>query len=165
MDPKECHRLIADYFQKLIPGGKEYYIHHFTIKKGPNYWGLIFGTNHTLGMEKFLRVCWKEDVYSGESNFNKDNDIPVDWLFYTGETINKKQRIKNEIKNKILLQEITNNKEGLKYALRNRCLPEVYISAIQELEKENVVKCSPKSNRQSTNIHRVDIYKIEVIKQ
>ena len=47
-------------------------------------------------MKKFLRVCWKEDVYSGESNFNKDNDIPVDWLFYTGETTNKKQRIKME---------------------------------------------------------------------
>jgi three-Cys-motif partner protein len=164
-DPKECHRLIADYFQKLVPEEKEYYVHHFTIKKGPNYWGLIFGTNHTLGMEKFLRVCWKEDIYSGESNFNKDNDIPVDWLFYTGETTNKKQRVKDEIKKKILSGEITNNKDGLKYALKNRCLPEVYISAIQELEKDNRVKCSPKFNKQATNIHKVVTYNIEVIKQ
>jgi three-Cys-motif partner protein len=164
-NPKECHRLIADYFQKLVPKQKEYYIHHFTIKKGPNYWGLVFGTNHTLGMEKFLRVCWKEDIYSGESNFNIDNDEPVDSLFFTGETTNKKEKIKDEIKKKILSGEITNNKDGLKYAVKNRCLPEVYISAIQELGKDNRVKCSPKFNKQATNIHKVATYNIEVIKQ
>ncbi|MDR2409200.1 MAG: three-Cys-motif partner protein TcmP [Bacteroidales bacterium] len=162
-DPKECHRLIADYYQKLIPKSKEYYIHHFTIKKGPNYWGLIFGTNHTLGMEKFLRVCWKVDIYSGESNFNKDNDIPIDSLFYTGETSNKKERVKVEIKNKIFSREIKKNIDGLKYALKNRCLPEIYVSVIQELEKNKMIKCSPKINRQSTNIHRADIYQIEVL--
>ncbi|MDR1147004.1 MAG: three-Cys-motif partner protein TcmP [Spirochaetaceae bacterium] len=163
-DPKECHRVIADYFQKLVPEGKEYYIHHFTLKKGPNYWGLIFGTNHTLGMEKFLKVCWKEDIYSGESNFNIDNDEPVGSLFFTGETTNKKTKLKDDIKNKILSREITNNKDGLKYALRNRCLPEVYISAIQELEKDNSVRCFPKFNKQTTSIHKVDIYNIEVLK-
>jgi three-Cys-motif partner protein len=164
-EPKECHRLIADYFQKLVPEGKEYYVHHFTIKKDSNYWGLIFGTNHTLGMEKFLRVCWKEDIYSGESNFNTDNDIPADWLFYTGETTNKKHRVKDEIKNKILSGEITNNKDGLKYTLRNRCLPEVFVSVILELERNKLVKCFPKINRQAANIHNAAFYRIEVIKQ
>jgi three-Cys-motif partner protein len=113
-DPKECHRLIADYFQKLIPKEKEYYIHHFSIKKGPNYYGLIFGTNHTLGMEKFLKVCWKQDKFSGESDFNIDNDEPVDSLFYTGETTHKKERVKDDIKAKILSGEITDNRIGLR---------------------------------------------------
>ena len=31
-EPKECHRAIAGYFKTLVD--KEYYIHHFTIKKG-----------------------------------------------------------------------------------------------------------------------------------
>ncbi len=31
--PKECHREIANYFKALIPIEKEYYVHHFTIKK------------------------------------------------------------------------------------------------------------------------------------
>jgi three-Cys-motif partner protein len=164
-NPKECHRLIADYFQKLVPDEKEYYIHHFTIKKGPNYWGLIFGTNHTLGMEKFLRVCWKEDIYSGESNFNIDNDEPVDSLFFTGETTNKKEKIKDDIKKKILSGEITNNKDGLKYALKNRCLPEIFVSVILELEKNKLVKCFPKINRQAANIHNAAFYRIEIITQ
>lgn len=29
--PKECHRIIADYFRNLVDSKKEYYIHHFTI--------------------------------------------------------------------------------------------------------------------------------------
>jgi hypothetical protein len=163
-NPKECHRLIADYFQNLVPRRKEYYIHHFSIKKSPNYYGLIFGTNHTLGMEKFLRVCWKHDQYSGESNFNIDNDEPIDSLFYTGETTNKKEKVKDEIKKKILSGEITNNISGLKYALKRRCLPELFVSIILGLEKNKQVRCIPKVNKQATNIHKVDLYQIEVIK-
>jgi three-Cys-motif partner protein len=161
-NPKECHRLIADYYQRLIPEGKEYYIHHFTIKKGANYWGLIFGTNHTLGMEKFLRVCWKYDNFSGESNFNIDNDEPFDSLFYTGETTNKKEKIKDDIKKKILSEEITDNRSGLKYALKNRCLPALFVDVATELEKAGLVTCFPKLNRQATNIHRVNSYRIRV---
>jgi three-Cys-motif partner protein len=164
-DPKECHRLIADYYQKLIPRHKEYYIHHFTIKKKGNYLGLIFGTNHSLGMEKFLRICWKHDIYSGESDFNIDNDEPVDSLFFTGETTNKKDKVKREIKAKILSGEISNNRQGLKYALKNRCLPDVYVSVIQELEKDKLISCHPKMNRQSTSIHKADLYHIEVLKR
>jgi three-Cys-motif partner protein len=164
-DPKECHRLIADYFQKLVPQKKEYYIHHFTIKKGSNYWGLIFGTNHSLGMEKFLRVCWKHDKFSGESNFNIDDDEPVDSLFYTGETTNKKERIKDDIKKKILSGEISDNRKGLKYALKNRCLPELFVTTVSELEKDKHIRCFPKLNKQSTNIHKVNLYQIEVLKQ
>jgi hypothetical protein len=163
--PDECHRLIADYYQKLIPQNKEYYIHHFTIKKGANYWGLIFGTNHSLGMEKFLRVCWKKDKYSGESDFNIDNDEPVDSLFYTGNTSNKKEKVKNDIKVKILASEISDNIQGLKYALKNRCLPEVFVSVVQELEKGGLVKCYQKMNKQSTDIHKADLYHIEVLKR
>jgi three-Cys-motif partner protein len=162
---KECHRLIADYFQKLIPHDKEYYIHHFTIAKKSKYYGLIFGTNHTLGMEKFLKVCWKIDKYSGESNFNIDNDEPVDSLFYTGKTTNKKEKVKKEIRAKVLSGEIADNIHGLKYALKNRCLPEVFVLAMQELEKENLIKCYPKMNKQCSNIHKVDSYSIEVLKR
>jgi hypothetical protein len=164
-DSKECHRLIADYFEQLVPRGKEYYIHHFSIKKGPNYYGLIFGTNHSLGMEKFLRVCWRHDKFSGESNFNIDNDEPVDSLFYTGETTNKKEKIKKEIKKSILSGKITDNKSGLKYALKKRCLPEVFVSTISELEKNKFIRCHPKFNGQSINIHKANLYQIEVLKQ
>ena len=73
--PNEIHRGVANYFRDLISTKTEYYLHHFSIQKEVNrgnYYGLIFGTGHSLGMEKFLKVCWKEDPFSGEANYNID---------------------------------------------------------------------------------------------
>ena len=80
-EPEECHRLLAEYYRSLIPENIEYYLYSFTIKKGSNYYGLIFGSSHSLGMEKFLRVCWKYDIYSGDSNCNLDDDEEWGELF------------------------------------------------------------------------------------
>jgi three-Cys-motif partner protein len=161
-DPKECHRLIADYFEKLIPQNKKYYIHHFTIKKGSNYWGLIFGTSHTLGMEKFLRVCWKKNIYSGDASFNKNDDFEKDSLFYDEKHTNKKEIVREKIKQNILNGNISNNRAGLEFALKERCLPDLFVDVVTELEKAGLITCFPKSNRQATNIHKVNLYQIRV---
>ena len=62
------HTLIKEYYQFLLPKDKDYFLHAFTMKKGSNYYGLIFCSGHSFGMEKFMRVCWKVDPEAGESN-------------------------------------------------------------------------------------------------
>ncbi|MDR1974700.1 MAG: three-Cys-motif partner protein TcmP [Bacteroidales bacterium] len=161
--PQECHRLIADYYQNLIPTSREYYLHHFTIKKGSNYWGLIFGSNHTLGMEKFLKVCWEKDKFSGESNCNIDNDYQKGTLFYTEEETNKKQMYRSILRDKILSGEIKDNITGLKYALKNRCLPELFTQVMKELENEKLISRTGKKNYSSTNIHKIQPYLINLL--
>jgi three-Cys-motif partner protein len=153
--PQECHRLIAQYYKKLIPINKDYYLHHFTIKKETNYWGLIFGTNHSLGMEKFLRVCWRHDELSGESNFNINNDFPKGTLFFNEAGTMKKQNMELEIRNKVLSKNITNNISGFKYALKNGCLPELFTSTIKKLESEKKIVRIGNLNYSSTDIHKV----------
>jgi hypothetical protein len=162
--PRDCHRQIADYYQGLFKG-KNYYLHNFTIKNGANYWGLIFGTNHSLGMEKFLKVCWNKDRLSGEANFNINDDFPSGSLFYTEEGTNKKEKAREKIRSKIISEEIKDNIIGLQFTLKLRCLPEVFVDVIKELEKTKLILCTPKSNRQATNIHKADKYQIEVIKK
>ncbi len=165
--PKECHRSIAKYYRNLIPEGTEYYLHHFSLKKGrekgANIYGLIFGTNHTLGMEKFLKVCWKHDKYSGESNFNIDNDWTEDTLFHRTSQPNKKQRIISEIEGQILHGEITDNITGLKYALRKGWLPVLFTEVVKDLEKQGKIYREGEVNNASTNIHKVQRYTIHVI--
>lgn len=160
--PKECHRIIADYFRSLIPTNKDYYLHSFTIQKGKNYYGLIFGTSHSLGMEKFLNVCWKEDKLAGESNCNIENDFEPGTLFHNPLNTNKTQRVLTEIKNNILLGIISNNKQGLKFALKKGCKPSLYVTAISELLESKKVDINGKFNKQATNIHKVDEYTIIV---
>jgi len=161
--PKDCHRLIAQYYKDIIPTNKEYYLHHFTIQKGANYWGLIFGTNHSLGMEKFLKVCWSIDKLSGESNCNLNQDFEEGSLFYTERETVKKQKIELDIRHKVLIGEISDNISGLKYALKNGCLPELFTSTIKKLEYEQKIVRTGKLNYSSTNIHNAKHYKINVI--
>lgn len=160
--PKECHRVIADYFRNLIPAEKEYYLHSFTIKKGTNYYGLIFGTNHSLGMEKFVKVCWKHDNQAGESNCNINNDFEQDSLFYSQTNTIKKVAVQEELEYKILHSEISDNETGLKYALKKGCEPKLFVETVKKLQNQNKIEIDGKFNAQSINIHKVEKYKIVV---
>ena len=50
--------------------------------KGANIYGLIFGSAHPLGMDKFLQVAWKTDEINGEADFdiNRENIRPGEML-------------------------------------------------------------------------------------
>ena len=161
--PKECHRVIADYYKSLVPSDKEYYIHAFTIQKGKNYYGLVFGTNHSLGMEKFVKVCWKYDSMSGDSNCNIDEDYLPGTLFFDQENSNKKSMVKEQLERLILGGSITTNIEGLKYALTHGCEPKLFVEVITKLKKDQRISIEGKFNRQSSNIHRVDKYNIVLL--
>ena len=162
--PKECHRIIAQYFKSLIPIDQEYYLHHFTIQKENkgNYYGLIFGTNHTFGMEKFLKVCWSKDPFSGESNCNIDDDFEKNSLFYKKSSSHKIGRVKEEIKDTILSGEICDNISGFKYTMQKGCEPSLFIKVVKSLESEEKIKRYGDVNNSSTNIHRVKKYTIKV---
>lgn len=156
--PNEIHRAVADYFRDLIPQNKEYYLHHFSIRKEEkkgNYYGLIFGTGHTFGMEKFLKVCWKHDALSGEANYNIDNNYETGTLFATlGENV-KRDTSADEIKRLILSGKIRDNISGLKYAMHKGCEPKLFTEVILQLEKENKIIRQGNVNNQSSNIHRI----------
>lgn len=153
--PKECHRLIKEYFENQIPKGKDYYLHSFTIKKGSNYYGLIFGTNHSLGMEKILKVCWEEDKLSGDSNCNIDNDYEEGSLFYNESETQKRVTIKQELKDKILNGNIKDNISGLKYALHRGCQPKVFVEVMRDLKAQGKVDTIGAFNKSAVNIHKI----------
>lgn len=164
--PNEIHRTVAEYFKELIPTNMEYYLHHFSIRKDKNrgnYYGLIFGTKHTLGMEKFLKVCWKYDLFSGEANYNIDNNFGPDSLFHVvGETV-KKTEVEDDVKDKILSGKISTNIEGLKYVMHRGCQPQLFTDVVNQLEKERLIERLGEINYSSTNIHKAKTYHIKIL--
>jgi len=68
------HRAALDYYRGLLPTGEKYFLAPFSIKKGPNIYGLIFGSAHQLGVDKFLQVAWRNDATSGEADFDIDRE-------------------------------------------------------------------------------------------
>lgn len=161
--PKECHRIVANYFNSLIPKENEYYLHHFSIKKGTNYYGLIFGTSHTFGIEKFLKVCWNKDKMSGEASFDLNNDYQPGTLFYTEENTNKIEKFKKELEINILNGKIKSNIQGLKYTLKSGVLTKSFPEKIIELVNKNKISIKGNFNKKISNIHTLkngDIYDI-----
>ena len=63
--PSEIHEIVLDYYKNLIPEDNQTRIYPFTLKKNRNVYGLIFGSKHPLGVEKFLKVAWKKNTSNG----------------------------------------------------------------------------------------------------
>jgi len=161
-EPKHCHKLVSQYFKNTIPKNKEYYLHQFSIKKGTNYYGLIFGTSHSLGMEKFLKVCWSQDKMAGEANFDINDDFKLGTLFYDEQFSNKIQKYRDELYIKILNKEIVSNIQGLKFALKYGIQTKNYLEIILDLiQKDKIQITKGKINKKISSIHRLkdnDIY-------
>lgn len=87
------HRKVVDHYKSFIPEGKQYYLAPFSIKKDKNIYGLIFGSNHSLGIEKFLNVCWRKDKLRGEANYDIDNERINSSTPFLFEELNRPQKI------------------------------------------------------------------------
>ncbi len=81
-DHYHVHRAVLHFYRALLPERSEYYLAPFSILKGANVYGLIFGSAHPLGMDKFLQVAWKADEINGEADFdiNRENILPGEML-------------------------------------------------------------------------------------
>lgn len=121
----KVHRLIADYYRGLAPKG--YWVGHFSIKKGGNIYGLIFGTNHWRGMQKFVEVAWKLDEEAGEANFDIESEQKQSEMdFEKGEygfKESKLEQFKREIEEGILDSSLKTDGEVYLYCLMNGILP------------------------------------------
>lgn len=133
------HRCVLKYYRSLIPANREYYLCPFSIKKGANIYGLIFGTGHLLGIDKFINQCWKIDPHTGDSNFNIDkDDINEDQmkLFPEIDRPKKVQRFENDLKNEILGNALKTNVDIYRYTLFNGFKAEHARKVISQLVKD-----------------------------
>ncbi len=141
---QKCHRTYADFLNQMIPAGKEYYIGCFTIKKSAsNHYGLIFGTNHSFGAEKFQKVCWKIDEKVGEADFNIDSEPAYNSqmaLFEEYSISHKIHNFKNKVKKLINEKQLKTDVEVYKWALTQRCLVKHATEILNEMMKEGKIK-------------------------
>jgi three-Cys-motif partner protein len=73
-DSYHVHRAAFDYYKNLIPPQDEVFLGQFSIRKRSNIYGLVFGSQHPLGIHKFLQVAWRNDQIAGEANFDVERE-------------------------------------------------------------------------------------------
>jgi hypothetical protein len=145
----EIHRVVLDYYRSLVPKEKKYFLAPFTIKKGANIYGLIFGTSHILGIDKFLHQCWKIDTQRGEANFDIDQDRISDdspKLFPEMNIPKKLMIFEEQLTEEILQESLDTNKIIYQFTLLNGFLPKHAREIIKKLIK------SQKLPKQKLNI-------------
>jgi len=126
MTTKTAHRILCNAYKRWLPVNQEYYLAPFSIEKdhGSNVYGLIFGSRHPAGIDKFLSICWKEDKLRGEANFDIDGEhiVPDQMTLWDEIKIpNKIQVFEKHLRELILDKKLTSNVEVYKYALNEAC--------------------------------------------
>jgi three-Cys-motif partner protein len=121
MNKTNVHRIVTEAYRSLIPSGTEYYLAPFSIRKGGNVYGLIFGSRHPLGMDKFLSECWRKDRLRGEANFDIDEegiDMSMPSLFPEMNKPKKLTQFETELSSAILARQVKTNVDIYLFALK-----------------------------------------------
>lgn len=162
--PHHCHRVVFNYYKQLIPKETEYYLAPFSIRKGSNIYGLIFGTNHPLGIEKFLNICWGINPNTGDANYDIDNENikPNEpHLFPEHDIPNKLQVFKSELKESIARGDIKTNVEAYRFTFEMGCLPKHANEVFKELRVMKTI--SNEFRTCSSNVHNLVPQKLKNI--
>lgn len=144
MDFYKIHRLVHEAYSNFVPKGHSYGLAPFSIKKGTNVYGLIFGSGHPLGMEKFLDICWLKDETTGEANFDIQGDIinkKAPTLFANeDQEVSKIDAFKSRLKESILNAQLKTDLDIYLYAINEGFTNKHIIPVIQELKAEKEIK-------------------------
>lgn len=154
--PNECHRVIARYFESLV-ADKEYYVGYFSIKYNKNIYGIIFGSNHSFGAEKFQKVCWDIDNVTGEADYNIDKEIVYNGQqsLFEEHSIPRKIKEFNELLTKLIKDKmIITDVDAYKFALKNRCLPKHAADVLKQLMNQGVINVF---KTKTSDIHKIKI--------
>lgn len=122
---KEVHRYICDRYRDLIPENTDYHLAPFSIKKGSNIYGIIFGSSSLLGLGKFLEVCWNQDKVTGEADYNIDEDIIRNGqaaLFPEDDRIRKRDKFEQDLR-AYIAEESPDNRRLYEFVLERGFLP------------------------------------------
>lgn len=139
---KTCHRMVCDAYRRWLPSNNtEYYLAPFSLEKdnGANVYGLIFGTAHIAGIDKFLTISWAKDSLRGEANYDIDGeniDIDKPLLFAEWNIPSKITVFEKELEKKILNGDLTTNIAIYKYAIKQGFLAEHAKTAVKKLISE-----------------------------
>jgi hypothetical protein len=143
VDYNNIHRFVCEYFRQKL-GDQRYYLAPFSIRKGGNTYGVIFGSGSLLGLQKFLKVCWNKDAITGEANYNIDGDFT--WaggksLFEEYNVVTKVALFEHDLK-KFIRERSPTNHDVYKFGLLKGFLPSQALDLLRSMHKDGTLMVS-----------------------
>ncbi len=135
--PHQVHDLVCSSYEKLIPSSIEAYVSRYKIHKKSNNYGLVFLTHSLLGLEKFVKICWRTDQNSGSANNGKSHilDESLGSLFEPEEVPTDKYRqFVKELRDHIESQAIVTEKDVMIFTYKRGMLTNHANDVVKELQ-------------------------------
>lgn len=143
---KYIHRSILEQLTERIPAESDLSLYPFTIKKGTNIYGIIFGASHPRGVNKFLETVWKQNRMNGEANFDIDDDSSKGQLdLFEGKKLTKIEQFSKSLRERILSGAITTNKEAFDYTQEQGHIASHATEEIKRMKKGGLINYEGKS--------------------
>lgn len=137
---KFIHRSIIKQLREKLPADTKLKLYPFSIKKGANIYGIIFGASHPRAVDKFLSVAWKRNEINGEANFDiDDDDLKKQQSLFGNQPLTKIEAFQQNVRERILTKQITNNFELYNYALEEGHLGKHAAEVLQNMKKQNEI--------------------------
>lgn len=134
------HRSVIEQLRRKLPPGSKLKLYPFSIKKGANIHGIIFGASHARAVDKFLTISWKRNEVNGEANFDIDEDAKkVQPDLWGTQKLTKVQKFKETVRTKVLNGEITNNFDLLNYVYEQGHIGSHAADVLREMKKAGEV--------------------------
>lgn len=111
----EVHRRVADCYRAWAP--KNYFVGQYSIKKGGNIYGLVFGSGHWLGMYKFLTTDSGE-----EANYQIETPVVQPDLFVETK-LTKLEKLEEELEGLIRKRVLATDGEVALHCVAQGVLP------------------------------------------
>jgi len=108
--PNYIHRNIITQLYEKLPANSKLRLYPFSLKKGTNIYGIIFGAKNALAVEKFLDIAWKRNPINGDANFDLDEDNKKGQLdIFDGKKMTKIESFENDVMELIRQEKVVTN--------------------------------------------------------
>jgi three-Cys-motif partner protein len=143
---KFVHRSFIKQLKRKLPADTQMKLYPYSLKKGANIYGIIFGASHPRAVDKFLSIAWKRNEINGEANFDiDDDDLKIQQTLFGGQPLTKIEAFQKNVKEKILTKEISNNFELFDYTLEEGHLGKHAAEVLQSMKKQGEITFEGKS--------------------
>jgi len=129
------HRFVASRLRKDLPEYTDLKLFPFSIKKGANIYGIIFGAKHFRAVDKFLKIAWKRNEVNGEADFDIDDDeTKAGYDLFGRKGLTKIEKFQADLEEKLLKGGLQNNRGVLMHTYLSGHIPDHANEVIKKIK-------------------------------
>ena len=141
-NPVEIHGVILEEYKRMLPENSKTVLYPFSIKKGANIYGLIFGSKHPSAVDKFLHIAWDKNKLNGQANFDINEDIKKQQRDLFSPNLTKIEAFQANLEKVILESESISNRNIYDLTIESGHIPAHASEIVRKLKKENRISYS-----------------------